>query len=110
MTFHINDKEKYKQLLEVSDPKIVLKNAIKYLGKDVNLYISASKSYKYMILDDRDRKINFGSIKYQDFTKHKNLLRRDNYLKRSAGINGSWRDDKYSKNNLSRILLWDAEF
>lgn len=110
MSFHINDKEKYKELLEVSNPKIVLKNAKKYLGNDVELYVSSSKQYKYNILDDRDRKINFGSIKYQDFTKHNDPIKRENYLKRSAGIKGDWKDNKYSKNNLSRILLWNAEF
>jgi hypothetical protein len=44
---------------------------------------------------------------YEDFTKHKDEKRRENYLKRTANIRGKWKDDPYSKNNLSRCLLWN---
>jgi hypothetical protein len=53
--------------------------------------------------------VNFGSIHYEDFTKHKNATRRDYYLKRSAGIKGDWKSNKYSDNSLSRRLLWDGK-
>jgi len=43
-----------------------------------------------------------------DFTHHNDELRRQSYLKRSAGIRGNWKENKYSANNLSRSLLWDA--
>ena len=49
--------------------------------------------------------VNFGSAMV-DFTKHHDEQRRQNYLKRSAGIRGNWKENKYSPNNLSRSLLW----
>jgi hypothetical protein len=109
MSFHYSNKDKYQELLKVSNPDKVVINAIKYF-KDPNIkvYLSSSKSYKYMIYDDNLKKVNFGSIEYSDFTKHNNMERRENYLKRSDGIRGNWRDNYYSKNNLSRALLWDS--
>jgi len=44
----------------------------------------------------------------QDFTYHKDEKRKENYLKRSAGIKGNWLSNPYSPNSLSRNLLWDA--
>ena len=44
----------------------------------------------------------------EDYTHHKDKIRRENYLKRSSGIRGNWRDNPYSKNNISRRLLWNA--
>jgi hypothetical protein len=43
---------------------------------------------------------------YEDFTKHKDDKRRENYLKRTTNIPGNWKDNKYSPNNLSRNILW----
>jgi len=43
---------------------------------------------------------------YEDFTKHKNLKRRQNYLTRSTNIKGDWKKNKYSPNNLSIHILW----
>lgn len=111
MTFHYTDKNKYEELLKVSDPKKVVNNAIKYFDDpNIKIYLSSSKNYKYMIYDNNLKKVNFGSIHYSDFTRHNCKDRRENYLKRSEGIKGNWRDNKYSKNNLSRILLWNAPF
>lgn len=109
MPLIISNKDKYKKLLEVSDPKKVLENAKKYFNDpNIELYISNSKLNKYMIYDDNMKKINFGSIKYQDYTYTNDPIKRERYLKRSANIHGSWRDNKYSRNNLSRFLLWNA--
>lgn len=111
MTFHYTDKNKYEELLKVSDPKKVVNNAIKYFDDpNIKIYLSSSKNYKYMIYDNNLKKVNFGSIHYSDFTRNNCKDRRENYLKRSEGIKGNWRDNKYSKNNLSRILLWNAPF
>jgi len=52
--------------------------------------------------------VHFGQMGYEDFTKHKDPARRDNYLKRTANIKGDWRSDKFSPNNLSRNILWGA--
>ena len=68
-------------IYEYSNPKIVYKNAKKYLGKDVNIQLSTKPQKKY---------------------------RRENYLKRTANIRGNWKDNPYSSNMLSRKILWDA--
>jgi len=44
----------------------------------------------------------------EDYTYHHDERRRDNYLKRSAGIKGYWKVNPFSKTNLSCNLLWDA--
>ena len=111
MSFHYTDKNKYEELLKVSDPNKVVNNAIKYFDDpEIQIFLSSSKNYKYMIYDNNLKKVNFGDIRYSDYTHHNNNERRENYLKRSEGIRGNWRDDKFSKNNLSRVLLWNAPF
>ena len=90
-----------------SNPTIVMKNARQYLGQDVVLKLSDNPKKKYMVLNPHTKKwIYFGAMGYEDYTKHKDDERRNNYLKRSANIRGNWRDDKYSPNNLSRNILW----
>jgi len=90
-----------------SNPEQVKKNAIKYLGKNVVLKVSNKKGKKYMLLNpNTDKYIHFGAVGYEDFTKHQDPKRRDNYLNRSASIKGNWKNDKYSANNLARELLW----
>ena len=61
-----------KKICEVSNPEIVLKQLKKYYGDDVDLYLSSSKYKKYMVFDEQGKKVHFGSILYQDYTKHKN--------------------------------------
>ena len=50
--------------------------------------------------------IHFGQMGYEDFTKHKDKKRQENYLKRTAAMRGDWKDNEYSPNNLSRNILW----
>ena len=108
MTLYINDSKKYEKLLTVSNPEKVLYNAIKYFNDpNIKLFVSGSKENKYMLYNDRMTKVNFGSIRYEDFTKHNDLKRRDRYLKRANNIRGHWEDDKNSANNLSINLLWN---
>ena len=57
-------------------------------------------------MNPKGKIINFGQMFFEDYTKHKDMARRMNYLRRSEGIKGKWRDDGYSPNNLSRRLLW----
>ena len=45
---------------------------------------------------------------FEDFTKHKDEKRRENYLKRTANIGGKWKDNPYSANMISRKILWNA--
>ena len=109
MTFHNNNELKYKELLKVSDPEKVLKNLKKYLGDDVKLYISNTKMHKYYVINpNNNHKVNFGNMNYQDYTRHNDKDRREAYLRRSEGIKGNWRDNKYSPNNISRVGLWSS--
>jgi hypothetical protein len=92
---------------DFSNPSIALKNARKYLGKNVLFKLSDNPKKKYMILNPLTNKwIHFGQMGYQDFTKHNDQKRRENYLKRTANMRGDWKDNKYSPNNLSRNILW----
>jgi hypothetical protein len=98
---------KVKEIKQYSNPEVVFKKAKKYLGYDVNISISTKPEKKYMVYNPHTNKwVHFGQMEYQDFTKHKDLIRRHNYLKRTEFIKGNWRNDKYSPNNLSRNILW----
>ena len=91
------------KICDVSDPELVLKQLKKYYGDKVDLYLSTSKNKKYMVFDEDGKKIHFGSMLYQDYTKHKDRKRRDNFRNR----NRKWKDaDKYTPAHLSYYLLW----
>jgi len=91
------------KICEVSNPEIVLKQLKKYYGDDVDLYLSTSKNKKYMVFDEKGKKIHFGSLFYQDYTKHKDKKRRENFRIR----NRRWKDAyKYTPAHLSYYLLW----
>jgi hypothetical protein len=95
------------EILKYSNPKQVYKNAVEYLGNDVDIDVSTRKDKKYMIYNPKtNRWVHFGQLGYEDFTKHRNLDRRNNYLLRASRIKGNWKDDKYSPNNLSINILW----
>lgn len=94
-------------ILNFSNPKIVLKKAKKIYGKSTIIFLSDKPKKKYMILNPYTNKfVYFGQMGYQDFTFHKNETRRKNYLSRTANMRGNWKNDPYSSNNLSRNLLW----
>ena len=98
----------YNGIEEYSNPKIVIKNAKKYLGKDVDIYLSNRKGKKYMIFNPNTQNmVHFGAYGMEDFTYHKDEIRRQNYLKRATNIRGNWKTNKYSPNNLSINLLWN---
>lgn len=101
---------RYQLVTSVSDPDVVIKNANKYLGKkNYELFISNSKGYKYTIVrNDLGKKIDFGGASYYDFTKTSDEKKKNAYLARSAKIKGNWASDRWSRNWLSRNLLWDA--
>jgi hypothetical protein len=84
-----------------SNPIVSQKNSYKYLGKRNGVL------YRSTVYDKKhNRHVSFGHIDYEDFTKHKDKMRRKNYLRRSSKIKGNWKKDKYSPNNLSRNILW----
>lgn len=98
---------KENEILKYSNPKQVYKNAVEYLGDNVDIDVSTRKDKKYMIYNPKtNRMVHFGQMGYEDFTKHRNLDRRNNYLLRASRIKGNWKDDKYSPNNLSINILW----
>jgi len=96
------------KICEVSDPELALKQLKKYYGNDVDLYLSSSKHKKYMIFNEDGKKVHFGSIIHKDYTNHQDEKRRKNYLKRASNIKGNWRQNPFSPNMLSIILLWDG--
>jgi|LakMenE01Jun11ns_1017448.scaffolds.fasta_scaffold8072132_1 hypothetical protein len=104
-----NYKIKLEQLLKVSNPKEVIKNAQNYFNDpDIKVYLSKRKDKKYSIYDPNNKKlIHFGNINYEDYTKHKNLLRRENYIKRASNIKGNWKENPYSANSMSINLTWN---
>ena len=91
------------KICDVSDPELVLKQLKKYYGDKVDLYLSTSKNKKYMVFNEQGKKIHFGDLRYVDYTKTKNKLKRDSFRNR----NKKWKDaDKYTPAHLSYYLLW----
>lgn len=102
------DVSKNSKIWKVSNPYLSQTNTYKYLGNNVILFLSDKKNKKYMVYNPNNNKmIHFGDVNYQDFTKHKNLSRRKNYLVRASAIKGDWKNDKYSSNNLAINILWN---
>lgn len=105
---NINElREKYKKLVLVSDFRKAQENAEEFLGKDAMLRLSHTKNKKYDVLNPATGKyVSFGDIRYEDYTKHKDPVRRQAYLRRARNIKGKWSMDKYSPNNLAINILW----
>lgn len=102
----IPDVPKSNEIWNWSNPLQVRKMADKYLGSDIPIYLSTKPDKKYMVQNPEGKFVHFGQLFYKDFTHHKNLILRHNYLQRSANIRGNWRHNKFSPNNLSRNILW----
>jgi hypothetical protein len=96
-----------KQIQEVSNINKAIYNTKKYLGMNAKLYASERQYKKYKIYNPNTNKyVHFGDIRYQDFTKHGDKIRQNNYLKRATNIKGDWKNNKYSPNSLSINILW----
>jgi Family of unknown function (DUF5754) len=116
-------------ITDFSDPKAVLKKAKQYIlmnpisheskplknMTDYNIVgkltgnavlVESDKTDKKYMLWNGDKKIHFGQMGYEDYTKHKDTKRRESYLLRATNIRGNWKSDPYSPNNLSIHLLW----
>lgn len=90
-----------KEIEKYSNSGIVQQQANKYIGDKV--YISTRKDKKYMVKNPQGKWIHFGQMGYEDYTKHKDETRRDNFRKRNA----KWsKAEKYSPAWLSYWLLW----
>jgi hypothetical protein len=98
-----------KTLKKVSNPTTVIRKAKQIYGTGVKIVESNAKGKKYALIKPDGKRVNFGSIDYQDHTKHGSDIRRDNYLKRAKGIKGNWKADQYSPNLLSIRLLWNGK-
>lgn len=95
------------ELLKWSNPEIAQENAYNYLGPEAHLYLSNRKGKKFKIIDMNTNKfVHFGSLDYEDYTKHNDSARRNKYLARATKIKGDWRANPYSPNNLSINILW----
>lgn len=100
-------KEKVELLLQKSNPTTAQVKAVRYLGKEAILFPSPLKFKKYRIKDPVNKKwVDFGDIRYEDYTKHQNEERRKSYLKRAGNMTGDWASNPYSANNLSINILW----
>ena len=96
-----------RKLRRYSNPEIAQAKAKKYLGKTAKLYPGRNSAKKYSVFDDIHQKwVNFGQIGYEDYTKHRDVKRRKNYLTRTKSMRGDWKRNKFSANNLSREILW----
>ena len=85
----------------------VYNNAIKYLGKNVDIKLSTRKNKKFMILNPNNNKwIHFGLLGYKYFTLTGDKNKQYRYFKRAMNIKGNWINDKYSPNNLAINILW----
>lgn len=92
---------KIEEIKKYSDPYKVAKKIKKDLGIDTHL--STRKDKKYMIKDPNDNWIHFGQMGYEDFTKHNDKERRENFLKRNA----KWKNAPiYTPRYLAYHFLW----
>lgn len=102
----VSDIAKSNPIWKVSNPILAQSKLNKYIGKNTPLLLSTRKDKKYMVLDPEGKKIHFGNINYEDFTKHGDLTRRNSYISRASNIKGDWKRNKYSPNNLAINVLW----
>ena len=108
MNLHLN-------LSDCSDYETVLNRAQHYYGNNTILLLSTRPTKKYMIFNPhRNNFEHFGAMEYFDYTKYRQLFdlktadkHRNRYLKRALNIKGEWRNNPYSANYLSVLLLWD---
>ena len=91
-------------LNKYSNFKTVNDNAKRLYGKEV--FLSTRNNKKYMIMNDNNKFVHFGQLPYEDFTKHLDKQRQESYLKRASKIRGDWKENIYSPNMLSIVLLW----
>ena len=91
---------KLRELRNYSDPEYVM-NKAKLMGLNP-VHESSRKDKKYMVFDGRTM-VHFGSLPYEDYTKHHDENRLTKFRKR----NWKWQfAPKYSPAYLSYYLLW----
>lgn len=56
----------------------------------------------------RYNKVDFGAANYEDYTIHKNIKRKNNYIRRHSGMNEDWgKSGRHTAGFWSRWLLWN---
>ena len=102
------EKPQTKNLVQGKAFKKLQKKALSLGAKSLDY--SKQKSKKYVVETESGKKINFGSIKYEDFLIHKDEERRQKYLKRTKNIKNKKGELTYNNsetaNYWSRELLW----
>jgi hypothetical protein len=73
-----------KDISKYSDPNQVAKQSMEYFGKYVPIYLSSRKDKKYMLRDEEGKLVHFGQYGMEDYTKHKDPVRRERYIKRAS--------------------------
>ena len=86
-----------RDICKYSDPDIVFQRAQDYGIPAGNIRLSTREGKKYDVLNPATGKwIPFGTLGYEDYTKHKDEDRRRRYLAPATKIKGNWKDDPYS--------------
>lgn len=95
----------------VSNPEVVFRKIKRYAKlknlKLISYGISQNKDKKYFVeisYRDKHKKIHFGNINYEDYTKHKNKLRRQSYQARASKITDKY--GNYSYKNPFQANFW----
>ena len=92
--------EKLRKLEQVSNIHEVNRKAMQLHLNEV--HPSSQARYKYMIFDGK-KMVHFGDINYEDYTKHKDNKRRQNFRTRNRRFADA---PIYSPSFLSYYLLW----
>lgn len=92
-----------KNIEKYSNPDIVRMNAEKYLGNNYPIFFSTRATKKYMVKNPTGKWIHFGQYGSQDYTYHRNNVRREAFRIR----NHKWATSKkFTPAWLSYFLLW----
>ena len=96
---------KEREIWKYSNPKEANHRAKLLFGDDYELDISTRKDKKYMIKGDftNDKWVHFGAWGMEDYLKHGNDDRRDNFIRR----NHKWKNmPENTPAFLSYFILW----
>ena len=92
---------KLNELKKYSNPEVVMMKA-RDMGLNT-IQVSTRKDKKYMVYSSNKKLVHFGQMGYEDYTKHKDNKRRDNFKKRNIKWGYA---PKYTPAWLSFWLLW----
>lgn len=97
------DESKLHDLLSFSDPARVVRACRRHGYDPQRLFISPLSSKKYMYITPENRRIHFGYMGMEDYTRHRDPERRRRFLLRNA----RWKHAPlYSAAHMSYFLTW----